>query len=139
MTDIATDAEIEALRAGLEGVTPGPWKWWTSNSWRRLKRDDRGITQSVLEPFVNRSDRHPDLDGSEEDMAHIARCDPDRIRALLNRLDASERQVKALREAVFTSVAAMKIASALPGVSNEYDFEPAIAKCRAALQGDQHG
>lgn len=45
--------------------TPGPWKW------RRLKRDDRGITQNVLEPYVC-PDGHPDLLISEEDMALIA-------------------------------------------------------------------
>lgn len=51
--------------------TPGPWKWWTSNSWRRLKRDDRGITQNVLEPYVCR-DGHPDLSISDADMRLIA-------------------------------------------------------------------
>ncbi len=51
--------------------TPGPWRWWTSNSWRRLKHDDRGITQNVLEPYVCR-DGHPDLSVSAADMALIA-------------------------------------------------------------------
>jgi len=55
----------------MSAFTPGPWKWWTSNSWRRLKRDDLGITQNVLEPYVAR-DGHPDLTVNEADMALIA-------------------------------------------------------------------
>ena len=27
MPDHFTDEEVEALKAGLEGVTPGPWTW----------------------------------------------------------------------------------------------------------------
>lgn len=52
--------------------TPGPWKWWTSNSWRRLKRDDRGISQNVLEPYICSSDGHPDVLISDSDMRLIA-------------------------------------------------------------------
>lgn len=60
--------------------TPGPWVWWTSNSWRRLKRDDRGITQSVMEPYVC-SDGHPDCSINEADMRLIAAA-PDLLEAL---------------------------------------------------------
>lgn len=52
--------------------TPGPWKWWTSNSWKRLGADlEHGRTKFVLEPYVCR-DGHPDLIVSKEDMALIA-------------------------------------------------------------------
>ena len=37
------------------------------------------------------------------------------------------------RKALETATVAMKIASALPNVSDEYDFDPAIAECSAAL------
>mgnify|MGYP007071595415 CR=1 FL=1 len=37
------------------------------------------------------------------------------------------------RKALVTAIVAMKIASALPNVSDEYDFDPAIAECSAAL------
>jgi len=50
--------------------TPPPWTWWTSNSWKRLKRDVGGITDNVLEPVVAR-DGHPDLVISPADMALI--------------------------------------------------------------------
>jgi hypothetical protein len=61
----------EELAKLLETATPGPWVWWTSNSWRRLKRDHHGITQNVLEPYVC-SDGHPDCSIRDEDMALIA-------------------------------------------------------------------
>lgn len=52
--------------------TRGPWKWWTSNSFKRLKSDDGcGHTCSVLEPYVS-SDGHPDIVVNEQDMALIA-------------------------------------------------------------------
>jgi len=62
----------EAQPASGQSHTPGPWEWWTSCSWRRLRHDDeRGRTVSVVEPFVCR-DGHPDLIVSEADMALIA-------------------------------------------------------------------
>lgn len=66
--------------------TPGPWVWHTSNSWRRLKRDDHGITEVVLEPFVHWRDQHPDCTISEENMALIAAA-PDLHEALVAMLE----------------------------------------------------
>lgn len=51
--------------------TPGPWAWWTSNSWRRLyATGPQHQNVSVLSPVVCR-DGHPDLVVSESDMALI--------------------------------------------------------------------
>ena len=80
--------------------TKGPWKWWTSNSWRRLKRDDRGVTQNVLEPCVCR-DGHPDCIISDDDMALIA-ASPDLFEALdaaiicLRNRDQNDREAAAV-------------------------------------------
>jgi hypothetical protein len=30
--------------------TPGPWEWWTSNSWKRLRHTERGVSTNVLMP-----------------------------------------------------------------------------------------
>jgi hypothetical protein len=60
--------------------TPGPWTWWTSNSWRRLKHDNRGKTANVLEPTVCH-DGQPDCIISGEDMALIAAA-PEMLEAL---------------------------------------------------------
>lgn len=51
--------------------TPGPWEWWTSNSWRRLVHQVGGTQIPVCTPTVAR-DGHPDLMVSEADMALIA-------------------------------------------------------------------
>lgn len=63
--------------------TPWPWVWWTSNSWNRLKRDNLGQTENVLEPFVSRADGHPDCIVSPADMALIAAA-PDLFDALVS-------------------------------------------------------
>lgn len=84
-----TDAEIAELRAGLEGVTPGPWTISASNVGRT---DAVGITASDDEWVV--ADVWSDVPEMEKaaaaNAAHIARCSPDKIAALLARLDAAE-------------------------------------------------
>ena len=42
-------------------TTPGPWKWWTSCSYRRLSSDATGHDGDVLTAVVQRSDGHPDV------------------------------------------------------------------------------
>ena len=52
--------------------TPGPWEWWTSNSWRRLRSNPaNGRDAGVIVPFVA-PDGHPDLEVSAADMSLIA-------------------------------------------------------------------
>lgn len=41
--------------------TPGPWRIWTSNSFRRISSDATGKDGDVLHAVVHRSDGHPDL------------------------------------------------------------------------------
>ena len=55
-------------RALLKAASPWPWKWWTSNSWRRLSSGDKD--GNVLCPIVAR-DGHPDLAIKDEDAALI--------------------------------------------------------------------
>jgi len=49
--------------------TPGPWKWWTSCSWRRLLNEDG--TAHILQPTNSRSDGHPDIIVTDADMRLI--------------------------------------------------------------------
>jgi hypothetical protein len=60
--------------------TPGPWEWWTSNSWKRLRHSDRGVSTNVIMPVVC-PDGHPDLEVTAADMALIAAA-PDMLAAL---------------------------------------------------------
>lgn len=56
----------------MSAHTPGPWEWWTSNSWRRLRSNPgNGRDAGVVTPFVAR-DGHADLEISAADMALIA-------------------------------------------------------------------
>ena len=52
-------------------VTPGPWRWWTSCSWRRLSSVATGKEGDVACPYVSKTDGHPDLNISEADMQFI--------------------------------------------------------------------
>lgn len=61
--------------------TPGPWKWWTSNSFLRLSSESDGKDGGVICPIVSRSDGHPDLIVKREDMALIAAA-PELLEAL---------------------------------------------------------
>jgi hypothetical protein len=61
--------------------TPGPWKWWTSNSWRRLRHEEGRLTRDVLMPDVCR-DGQPDICVTEADMALIAAA-PDLLSAAI--------------------------------------------------------
>jgi hypothetical protein len=60
--------------------TPGPWRWWTSNSWKRLRHDDRGVSTDVLVPYAL-GDGGADCDVSNDDMPLLAAA-PDLLEAL---------------------------------------------------------
>ena len=74
----------------ISKFTPGPWEWWTSNSWRRLRAKD--ITQSYSEvayPTTSKADGHPDIVISEADMRLIAAA-PEMYELLLTLIDDSD-------------------------------------------------
>lgn len=83
------------LAALVAQATPGPWKWWTSNSWRRLssERQEGG----VICPFVAR-DGHPDLTVSDADARLIAMA-PDLARTVLEQQAEIARLLEVLRSA----------------------------------------
>jgi hypothetical protein len=60
--------------------TPGPWEWWTSNSWFRLRHSDRGVSTDVLMPVVLK-DGQATIDVSPADMALIEAA-PEMLAAL---------------------------------------------------------
>lgn len=101
---------IAELRAGLEGVTPGPW---------RLFVPDRGYCQNLVlteDPgFAPVKDKQPwkhlvadcdDCNRGEVNAAHIARCSPDNIRAVLDALAAAEAEVEKLTKALALAILA---------------------------------
>ncbi|EBO9238485.1 hypothetical protein R268_22585 [Salmonella enterica] len=60
--------------------TPGPWQWWTSNSFLRLSSQETGKDGGVIDSYVMRDGR-PSLRVSKEDMDLIAAA-PDLLEAL---------------------------------------------------------
>ena len=65
---------LQLAREALEDdkrATPGPWKWWTSNSFRRLSAVADG---DVAYAFMSRSDGHPDIAIQDKDMKLIERA-----------------------------------------------------------------
>ncbi|ELY2553483.1 hypothetical protein SMB57_003633 [Cronobacter sakazakii] len=69
--------------------TPGPWEWWTSNSFLRLSSQATGKDGGVIDSFAM-SDGHTSLSVSMADMALIAAA-PDLLEAL-------QLSVKAMQE-----------------------------------------
>lgn len=61
-----------AAKTLSDKATPGPWKWWTSCSFRRLT-EDRWDAQAggVMHAFTCR-DGVADIEVSDDDMAFIA-------------------------------------------------------------------
>jgi hypothetical protein len=60
--------------------TPGPWEWWTSNSFLRLSSKATGKDGGVIDSY-RMSDGHTSLSVKYEDMALIAAA-PDLFDAL---------------------------------------------------------
>ena len=60
--------------------TPGPWEWWTSNSFLRLSSRSTGKDGDVIDSFMM-SDGHTSLSVKQEDMALIAAA-PELLEAL---------------------------------------------------------
>lgn len=67
--------------------TPGPWEWWTSNSFLRLSSKATGKDGDVIDSF-KMSDGHTSLSVKHEDMALIASA-PDLLAALQDFMSAS--------------------------------------------------
>lgn len=105
-----TDAEIAELRAGLEGCTGGEW------SPGCLAHHEDGCQckyvfggdymGGIAEVYVDNGIRGlangendcPPKDEARANLRHIARCSPDKIAALLARLDAAEAENAALND-----------------------------------------
>lgn len=86
MSDPMTDGEVEELRAGLAGVTPGPWKAVEDEC---ATCREKGESEAFISGLPG---GHHSPFGNLTDAAHIARCSPDRIASLLSRLDAEKRR-----------------------------------------------
>lgn len=67
---IPSEVDLDDLERLRRRATPGPWRWWTSCSFRRLSSDATGKDGDVLHGSIQ-SDGVADIVGSEEDRALI--------------------------------------------------------------------
>jgi len=91
--DPISDERLAEIRAGLEGVTPGPWRVCETHEGEIIGRPSwpcrrHGVNGEWRVAIAD------ELDGAafEQDAnaAHIARLDPQTVAALLSRLDKAE-------------------------------------------------
>jgi hypothetical protein len=111
--------------------TPGPWRWWTSNSWRRLTSEATdGINRQdggVLCPVVQ-NDGHPDVlfsnGGPDGPDARLIAAAPELLAALEGALLVALRFGTFLDSHVIAMVAAIakakgstpaEVVAAVPG------------------------
>lgn len=92
---------LAEIKARADAATPGPWEWWTSNSWRRLSATDTRKDGDVLCPVVNPYDKHPDLSVTEPDMEFIAHARGD-VPDLLAEVDGLRAAIDGLRNVTGT-------------------------------------
>lgn len=162
MTRIATDQEIAELRAGLDGTTDV--HWYPGH----LCRDDHScdcryifaendrmgsIASVVFNDGREFGEEYPPRGEAKRNQAHIARCSPEFIRALLARLDAAEalnreaaevmRPFSEIGEAMgilsdLSSAAACSVTGKVPRKDEWFEFGPLnlgqFRRARAFLQ-----
>lgn len=96
MTDHTHQRAREALaeiEAGLEGVTPGPWKWRND-----INHREYNLSPGIL--ITGETDGTPWGDLIDKaNAAHIARCDPDTLASIIALVKAMDEELADLRAA----------------------------------------
>ena len=126
-----TREQITAMLDGLDGVTPGPWKW-EGSLYERMAASIRSLSQDrgLAQLWEHKN--------AVLDAAHIARCDPDTIRALcelaLEGLEAKQEVARLNRYAWLKPDAYEKAAAERDALraENERLLEGFAAAIRAA-------
>lgn len=93
MTEPISDERLAEIRAGLEGVTPGPWRVCETHegeiigrpSWPCRRHGVDGEWRVAIADELDGATFEQDANAS-----HIARLDPQTVAALLSRLDKAE-------------------------------------------------
>lgn len=91
MSEPASDELIREIKAGLDGVTPGPWLRQSTDRDGTvfIVADNLGGLVGAALPWPTEAE----VGGSariEANARHIARCSPDNIAALLSRIEAEK-------------------------------------------------
>jgi len=116
----------------LEWVEEVTGMWWLADSYRIEVFDGGGFAARVAAP-PSRAFKTLAHGVTFEAAKAAAQADYEaRIRSALT---PSPSYAEGLTYALNTALVAMRLASRLPGVADEYDFEPAIAEVTNALAG----
>ena len=123
MTTAQTEAQaivalVAEMRTGLELATKGEWSVDGYNTSAIIFRQ-HGKTHVTDWMRLARCD--DDNDNWKADAAHIARCSPDNIRALLSRLDAAESENTRLAAEL---AEARKVVEPFAAMANMFDDIP---------------
>lgn len=86
------DEKIAAIRAGLEGVTPGPWDAMASGLVRALDGDLAMPLFEPRPPFRPRARMSKVMRQEHANSHHVSRLDPDTVRAILDALDEARKE-----------------------------------------------
>lgn len=78
---------LDDLEALARAATPGPWKWWTSNSRKRLSGAD-GRDGGIIDAIALRDGA--DVIVSRENAAYLAAVSPGVVLALIARIRSLE-------------------------------------------------
>lgn len=81
--------DIDELLTVAIAATPGPWKWFTSNSHQRLSSIPSGRDGDVIYAF-RAVDGKPCVGVTERDMNFIAMANPEIVKALCERIKELE-------------------------------------------------
>lgn len=141
MTD-QTDAraKLAAIIAGLEGVTPGPWSIAADTfptgddpdyDERFLMAPDESGDHSIAS-FRHGCEEASEHGARDANASHVARCDPDTMRALAALVASQDAEISRLREALewYASDEAWTIKQ-VEGSDGDYG-----RRARAALAGE---
>ena len=135
VTAVTPRPDTAALRKVAEAATPGPW-WthhstpsevWCGDEALTLHLDQEGGTDDEWEAWERVGTRSIG-DFGEADAAHVAAFDPPTALALLDRLEAAERQVAAVEELADEWDAA--------GIVSVYESAAELAQILRAALGD---
>lgn len=89
--------KISKLKELAAKATPGPWKWFTSNSYNRLSSIPGGKDGDIVSAF-KATDGWPCLSVSQQNMAFIEEFNPATVLMLLSKLEEAEQQTEELGE-----------------------------------------
>ncbi len=93
-----TKEDRDKHRTILAAATPLPWRWWTSNSMRRLSSAPTGKDGDVAHAFVA-ADGVPDMAIREADMAAIETA-VNTLGAYIADAEETERRIGAVERAL---------------------------------------